>query len=107
MKNILIVMLLAMPCISLASTKALDYCATVESWAAVKAIDNLVQKNQALDPQRATSSLLERTELKDKNDSSYTRGLGQLYTQTIKITVPFVGNKKSTNDDNCFVDNIG
>ncbi|WP_411753161.1 hypothetical protein [Serratia sp. (in: enterobacteria)] len=94
MKNILIITLLAMPSIGYASSRALDYCAAVESWAAQKTIDSFVNKNQELDPQRATSSLLVRTALKDKRVPVMLGDWGQLYTQTIKITIPFVGNKK-------------
>jgi hypothetical protein len=94
MKNILIITLLVIPCISSASSQALDYCAKVESWAAQKTIDSLVKKDQELDSQRATSSLLVRTALKDKTVPVKLGDWGQLYTQTIKITIPFVGNKK-------------
>jgi hypothetical protein len=96
MKNILIISLLIMPCMSSASSAALDYCATVESWAAQKTIDSFVKKDQdqELDPQRAISSLLVRTALKDKMVPVKLGDWGQLYTQTIKVTIPFVGNKK-------------
>ena len=93
MKKVFIISVLAMPCVSLASTKALDYCATVESWAAQKTIGSLVQKNKMLDPQRATSALLVRTELKDKSAPVTLGDWGQLYTQTIKVTLPYIDNK--------------
>ncbi|WON78295.1 hypothetical protein [Serratia sp. UGAL515B_01] len=94
MKKLLILILLVIPGISTATSKALDYCATVESWAAQKVIQQLVQKNKDLDPQRATALLLERTALKEQSKPVTLSEWGPLYTQTIKIQIPFTGNKK-------------
>lgn len=93
MKNRLIILIFAIPCVSFASSKALDYCASVESWAAQKTIDHFVQKNRALDPQRATASLLVRTALQDRVTPVILGDWGQLYAQTIKVTLPYVDNK--------------
>lgn len=94
MKTLLMITLLTIPCISTATLKALDYCATVESWAAQKTINQLIQQNKELDPQHATSFLLVRTALKDHIKPITLGEWGPLYVQTIKISIPFINNKK-------------
>lgn len=98
MNQLFITLLLAMPALyispaSATSPNPLDYCATVESWTAQKIIDKFAQKNKNLDPLRATSYLMVRTALTD-HDTPVTLGeWGQLYTQTIKISLPFIDHK--------------
>ncbi|AHG22835.1 hypothetical protein Z042_14850 [Chania multitudinisentens RB-25] len=94
MKKLLILTLLAIPGISAATSKALDYCATVESWAAQKVIQQLVQTHKDLDPKNATASLLVRTAIKEQEKPVTLGEWGPLYTQTIKIQLPFIDNKK-------------
>lgn len=93
MKKLLIITLWAIPFISSASSKSLDYCATVGSWAAQQTIDKFYQKNRNLDPQRATSTLLVRTALKEQSTPVTLGEWGALYTQTIKISLPYVDDK--------------
>lgn len=94
MKKLVILTLLTIPGVSTATSKALDYCATVGSWTAQKVIQQFVQKNKNLDPQHATSSLLERTALTEQTHPVTLGEWGSLYTQTIKIQIPFTNNKE-------------
>ncbi|MBC8955030.1 hypothetical protein [Xenorhabdus sp. PB62.4] len=93
-KNILFAMLF-IPTIAFSSTKDdLDYCATVESWAAQQVIESAFEKNKQLDKLKATSFLIERTKLIDGKKEIKFEDWGQLYTQTIKVIIPYVNNQK-------------
>lgn len=93
-KNIPILMLF-ISSVSFSSTKDdLDYCATVESWAAQQVIESAFEKNKQLDKLKANSFLIERTKLIDGEKEIKFEDWGQLYTQTIKIIIPYANNQK-------------
>ncbi|MBD2806588.1 hypothetical protein ID855_18215 [Xenorhabdus sp. ZM] len=97
-KNILFGMLF-IPYIAFSSTedeakKDLDYCATVQSWAAQIVINDSYRKNNQLDRMRVTSSLLERTKLVKEGRPIVLKESGQLYTQTLEVTIPYVDKNK-------------
>ncbi|CDG17215.1 hypothetical protein [Xenorhabdus doucetiae] len=97
-KNILFGMLF-IPYIAFSSTKDetkkdLDYCATVQSWAAQIVINDAYRKNNQLDRMSATSSLLERTKLVKEGRPIVLKESGQLYTQTLEVTIPYVDKNK-------------
>ncbi|SFN45220.1 hypothetical protein [Xenorhabdus japonica] len=99
MKKLILLAMLFIPSIALSSTKdatkeALDYCATTESWAAQKVIDAAVERNKQLDRMKATSSLIERHKLvKGKKPITF-EDWGQLYTQTIEVSIPYIDSHK-------------
>ncbi|MDX7999370.1 hypothetical protein FE394_09175 [Xenorhabdus sp. Reich] len=99
MKKFILLAMLCVPGIALSSTKdetkeALDYCATAESWATQKVIDAAFDKNKQLDRMKATSSLIERTKLVKGNKPITFQDWGQLYTQTLEITIPYIDKHK-------------
>jgi hypothetical protein len=99
MKKSILIAMLFIPGVALSSTKdatteALDYCATVESWAAQKVIDAEFNKNKQLDRIKATSSLIERVKLVKGNSPIKFEDWGQLYTQTIEVTIPYIDKRK-------------
>ncbi len=79
----------------MANTEALDYCATVESWAAQTTLQQVTANHKELNTHQATAVLLHRSALKDGDAPVLLGEWGQLYTQTIKITIPFWSDKKS------------
>ncbi|PHM44864.1 exported hypothetical protein [Xenorhabdus mauleonii] len=89
--------MLCVPSIALSSTKEdLDYCATVKSWAAQKVIDAAFEKDKQLDREKATSSLIERTKLVEGNKPITFKDWGQLYAQTIKVSIPYIDKQKKS-----------
>ncbi|MDE1480291.1 hypothetical protein KKJ17_18985 [Xenorhabdus bovienii] len=97
MKNLILFAMIFIPSIALSSTStkdALDYCATSQSWAAQKVIYAIAEKNKQLDKIRATSSLIERTKLVKGKKPVIFEEWGQLYTQTIEISIPYIDNQK-------------
>jgi hypothetical protein len=89
MKSTLISLMVLIPVIASASDKVLDYCATVDSWAAQKVITAVTLQDRTLDPNQASSSLLMRAAVMEKSTPLSMGEWGQLYTQTIKILLPF------------------
>ncbi|MDC9589784.1 hypothetical protein PSI23_10865 [Xenorhabdus sp. XENO-10] len=101
MKKFILLVLLCVPGLAVSATKetsqkALDYCATVESWAAQKVIDAEWKKNKQLDRAKASSSLLNRTKLVRGKNAIQLGEWGQLYTQTIEVSIPYIGNQKKS-----------
>ncbi|PHM35959.1 hypothetical protein [Xenorhabdus innexi] len=99
MKKFILLTLLCFPGIALSATKtpsqkALDYCATVDSWAAQKVIDAELRKGKELDREKATASLINRTKLVSGKNAIQLGEWGQLYTQTIEVSVPYIDNQK-------------
>ncbi|MBC8949854.1 hypothetical protein [Xenorhabdus sp. TS4] len=99
MKKIILFAMLFIPTIAFSSIKddtekALDYCATTESWAAQIVITNSYRKNNQFDRMKATSSLLERTRLAKEGKPIVLKESGQLYTQTLEITIPYINKNK-------------
>ncbi|PVZ83055.1 hypothetical protein C9426_27815 [Serratia sp. S1B] len=98
MKPLSNITLLALLFISLPSSaytlnEKLDYCAKIESWAPWKVISALSSKDKGLDIGNATSVLINRVALKENNKNITLGAWGDLYVQTIKITIPYVNNK--------------
>ncbi|MDC9594816.1 hypothetical protein [Xenorhabdus sp. IM139775] len=97
MKKLIALAILFVPGISLSSTNDdLDYCATIQSWVAQKVINTAVEKNKHLDQFRATSSLIERSKLIKGKKPIVFNEWGQLYTQTIEISIPYIDNHKKS-----------
>ncbi|MDC9595677.1 hypothetical protein [Xenorhabdus anantnagensis] len=95
MKKFIVFAMLFVPSIALSSTNDdLDYCATIQSWPAQKVISIIVEKNKQLDQLRATSFLIERSKLVKGKKPIVFEEWGQLYTQTIEITIPYIDNHK-------------
>ncbi|MBD1227959.1 hypothetical protein [Xenorhabdus griffiniae] len=95
MKKNIFISILFTSNVAFSSTKAdLDYCATVESWATQQVIESAFEKNKQLDKLKATSFLIERTKLMDGRKEIKFEDWGQLYTQTIKVIIPYVNNQK-------------
>ncbi|MDC9616196.1 hypothetical protein PSI19_20535 [Xenorhabdus khoisanae] len=92
-KKILISMLFISSVVFSSMKDDLDYCATVESWAAQQVIESAFEENTQLDKLKATSFLIERTKLMDGKKEIKFEYWGQLYTQTIKVVIPYVNNK--------------
>ncbi|MDE9448097.1 hypothetical protein KKJ04_21925, partial [Xenorhabdus bovienii] len=67
---------------------------TVESWPAQKVILAEYQKNEQLDRMKASSFLIERTKLAKGNKPIKFEDWGQLYTQTIEVTIPYIDNQR-------------
>lgn len=101
MKKLILLAILCVPSIALSASKdstreALDYCATVESWPAQKVILTEYRKNKQLDRMKATSLLIERTKLVKGNKPIQFEDWGQLYTQTIEVSIPYINNQKKS-----------
>lgn len=79
----------------MANTDALDYCATLGSWAAQTTLQQFTANREELNTHQATAVLLQRSALKDADAPVRLGEWGQLYTQTLKITIPFRNDKKS------------
>ncbi|WP_426577544.1 hypothetical protein ACP179_05305 [Xenorhabdus stockiae] len=96
MKKFLTFTMLFIPAIGIASTNEnLDYCATTESWAAYQVINAAVRKNNQLDKHQANSILINR-HLLEKNKLPITYSAwGELYSQTIEVTIPYIDKNKS------------
>ncbi|OTA14148.1 exported hypothetical protein [Xenorhabdus vietnamensis] len=73
---------------------ALDYCATPESWASQYVINSSFRKDKSFDRMKATSSLIERTKLVKGDKPIFLKESGQLYTQTLEITIPYIDKNK-------------
>lgn len=74
--------------------KNLNYCSSMESWAAQKVISRELSKDKQLDGEKATSLLINRTRLEKGNIPVKLGDWGQLYTQTIAITIPYIHKQK-------------
>ncbi|OTA17640.1 exported hypothetical protein [Xenorhabdus vietnamensis] len=96
LSKISIIAILSIPKIGFSTVdKNLNDCATTESWVAQKVIQHAVEKNKQLDPYNATSTFITRYPLtKDKLPITLS-GWGQLYTQTVEISIPFIDKQKS------------
>ncbi|MBD2785734.1 hypothetical protein ID858_06230 [Xenorhabdus sp. DI] len=97
MKNFILFAMLLVPSIALSSTEdALDYCATSQSWTAQYVINRSFERNKQLDRMKATSSLIERSKLVKGKKPIVLKELGQLYTQTTEISIPYIDNHKKS-----------
>lgn len=99
MKKIMLLTILFFPLVALTAPQDslennLNYCASVGSWAAQKVISQELSKNKNLDSKKATALLIHRTRLKNENNPVTLGDWGQLYTQTITITIPYIHKKK-------------
>lgn len=94
--KILIIAILSIPKMGFSSVdENLNYCATTESWVAQKVIQHAVEANKQLDPQNVVSTVIARHLLaKDKLPITLS-DWGQLYNQTIEISIPFIDKQKS------------
>ncbi|AOM39535.1 hypothetical protein [Xenorhabdus hominickii] len=97
MKKIVVFVILIFSNITFASeNEDLDYCATIESWAASKVISSVITKNQELDQYQATSSFISRHKLVKEGKPITLTEWGQLYIQTIEISIPYINNQKKS-----------
>ncbi|WP_237387160.1 hypothetical protein [Xenorhabdus sp. Sc-CR9] len=74
--------------------ESLNYCATIESSAAQKVIQHAVEENKQLDPYKAVSTFITRYPLAKNKLPITFLDWGQLYTQTIEISIPFIDKQK-------------